>query len=339
MSPDEFRREIRVVPTNRSRVIVLPDFSGDLAPTQLSTEGEYVDTISKQGIEIIVRSPKVSLFFLEEPPINVGDDMYDKSAAFGVDERYDAKSGKLPLTPKGLEALIEAFIVRTIELETKAEGRANLNQFYPIATFLVYDKKLTGRLLASKAIAPTIETEIKTADHYFDSKGHGVRRCLYCDIAETEIRSMQESEHRVILANESFVSFVPYAALDQHTIHIHPRRIYHNSRFTKMTEEQKRVLAEMMYDSAMRILSARPRRFFDLLNISIHSAPQQHNGENGTRTTNPLGQIYDFHVEVSPGKIPPYGAPFDIAHSGWHVEPGRPKDIAQTLREVSYNHP
>lgn len=343
MLPDEFRREIRTVPTNGGRVIVLPDFYGDLAPTQLTTEGRHIDTISKGGIDIVVRSPDVKLFYLEEPPINVPDgsnQLYDKSAAFGSDERFGAGIGKLPLTHLTLEVMVEAFIVRAIDLETNAEKRDSISAFYPYATYHVFGNELRGRLLASKEVAPAIALEIKTADNYYHSKGHEVRRCLYCDMAETEVKNMRDGgEHRVILAREHFVSMQPYAARDQHTIHIYPRRQYHAPRFTKMTEEQKTILAEMMYDAVMRILTRRPNRYFSLVHMSLHSAPYQHNGGNAAQTINPLEKLFDFHVEISPGQIPPYGASFDIPDSKWTVVPGRPRDTAKSLREVSYHQP
>ncbi|MBI2541573.1 hypothetical protein HYV80_02595 [Candidatus Woesearchaeota archaeon] len=340
---ETFRREIRTVPTNGRKVIVLPDAKSDLAISQMAVDGEYIDTISKNGIEIVARTPAESLFFLQEPTINVGEgytNIYDKSAAFGCDERLSAKEGKLPLTPLTLDAMIEAFSVRAIDLETRAEKRDFINSFYPYATYRVFEKDLMGRLLVSRAIAPEIASEIKTADDYFDSKGHGVRKCLYCDMAETEVKAMQAGqEHRVILANDFFVSMQPYASPDPHTINIYTMKQHHTARFTKLTVEQKKILAEMMYDGVMRILTRRPNRYFSLVHMSIHSAPLQHNGSNDTRTRNKLDDLFGFHVEISPGIIPPYGSPFEIPHSEWRVVPGRPRDTAKSLRDASYDHP
>ncbi len=331
MSPEEFRREIRTDPFTGNEVIVLPELKEDLYYSLTSTKGNKIDFLSMGKANVTVTTPETPLFLLEEKHVTaVGDSaLYDRSSAFGADERFLVNE----ISAGGLEVLLEAFKTRSMELQTKAPNGKELSQFYPYAIYTPHANSLVGVLLASRAIAPVIKSEMKQADSHYQIK----KRSLYKDLTSDEKRLKLEAESRFVVENDDYIAFLQFAPSDQFDIRILPKQDI--PRFTGLSQRQTRNLALIIYDSISRIqLVAKLRqRYLGVINLALHSAPVLEE-KDYTRLDikNPLEIIYNFHVEIRPGTEPFYGAPYEIPFSGWTVNADRPKNIAQQLRRSNH---
>jgi UDPglucose--hexose-1-phosphate uridylyltransferase len=81
------------------------------------------------------------------------------------------------------------------------------------------------------------------AQRYFDEWG----RCVYCDILDFEMRDRR----RILLENESFLAFIPFAAEVPFEIWIMPKR--HQADFGQITDKEKADLAFALRDSLARL--------------------------------------------------------------------------------------
>lgn len=338
MADEEFRREIRVDPLTGRKIIVLPEFYGDLYQSQTSTEGDLIDTRIRGEALVDVRSPNIKLFFLEDNPKSVGDGLlYDRWSAFGIDERYSLNTFSLG----GLELLIYTAKERIKDLQNRAHHHELLSQFYFYVAYDIASDKLFGRLLATRETSPTLKDELQRANMHFDWK----ERCLYCDMKNHEERSISERESRYISSNSSYITFVPFAPSTKIGITIIPFK--HFPRFTDISEQQERDLARIVYQSLQVISEVAIKKGYDdigkdydIVNVAFHSAPVISHGNTTNRRINSqekpsdLERIYHFHVEIIPSRVYPNTNEYDIPLSGWTVVAGRPKDIAYTLRRV-----
>jgi len=71
--------------------------------------------------------------------------------------------------------------------------------------------------------------------------------CVYCDILAFEMQDRQ----RVILENQSFVAFIPFAAEVPFEVWIMPKR--HQADFGQISNEEKSDLAQALHDILARL--------------------------------------------------------------------------------------
>ncbi|MDJ0598690.1 MAG: galactose-1-phosphate uridylyltransferase [Crocosphaera sp.] len=100
-----------------------------------------------------------------------------------------------------------------------------------------------SQIIASNIVPSHRRIQEAEAQRYFDHWG----RCVYCDILEFELNE----KIRVILENNLFVSFVPYAAEFPCEIWIMPKE--HQADFGSITAEEKTAFATILKDSLSRL--------------------------------------------------------------------------------------
>jgi UDPglucose--hexose-1-phosphate uridylyltransferase len=134
-----------------------------------------------------------------------------------------------------------------------------------------------GQIYAFPYVPPLIETELRSAGEHHSNTG----RCLYCDLLGAEL----QSGSRVVAANGSFVTFVPFAARFPSEVQIYARR--HVDRLEDLSDAEKTDLAD-----AIRTM----RRKYDSLYgfplplmMMVRQAPAK--GEH---------PYFHFHVEFFP---------------------------------------
>ena len=334
----EIRKDPRLLGQS---VILIPQFTGNLGDSQTSTEGTSILPYSKNGSEVDVKSPdKHHLFILEEVREIEGVGLYDRVSGFGADERLEARG---IFSPTSLELLISTFIKRTKELKQGEKG-SSLRQFHAYGIYKTDDSSLTGRLLASREIAPNIQNELGESNHYFHFNNR--ERCMYCDITKQERNSAESSEHRVVfyhdelvfdskgnlLYNNGAIAFVPFAPIDQHNVHILPFK--HTPRLTDLSEKQTAYLADILYKCLLSIsIDAKAmQREVHNLEFAIHSVPFYSKDDVHLRSNdnNRVDEYSHTYIEISPQETTSYNIP----GSGWLVVPDRPKDTAARLRHI-----
>jgi UDPglucose--hexose-1-phosphate uridylyltransferase len=100
-----------------------------------------------------------------------------------------------------------------------------------------------SQMIATAIVPLHIRRREEEARHYYDEYG----RCVFCAIAEYEAGERS----RVILENEAFIAFVPYAAEVPFEIWIMPKR--HQADFGSTTGPDRAHLASILHESLARL--------------------------------------------------------------------------------------
>lgn len=134
------------------------------------------------------------------------------------------------------ETIIECYHRRYIEL-------IQLDRNMMVIVFRNHGRRAGASLfhphsqVISTGIVPShVRSREHRASAYYDEWG----RCVYCDILEEELRFGR----RIVCENESFVSFVPYAAEEPFELWIMPRM--HKADFGDVSDGEKADLASML---------------------------------------------------------------------------------------------
>lgn len=165
------------------------------------------------------------------------------------------------------------------------------------------------QLIATPVVPKRIAEELESARAHFEYK----ERCVYCDI----IRQEAEDASRLVLADDLFVSFVPYAPRFPFEVQIIPRR--HNSSFTEIVAEEIAGLAGHL------------RAIIGSINTALHTPPY-----NLVLHTAPCaaGELehYHWHLEVIPKLARVAGFEWG---TGFYINPTVPEQTAEDLRAAA----
>lgn len=100
-----------------------------------------------------------------------------------------------------------------------------------------------SQIIAPHFPPPRVEREEAAAETRYDETG----QCPYCEMIAEEL----SSEVRVVLTNDEFVAFVPFAARVPFEVWIVPRS--HEPEFGRITTRQERLLASTLQDLVSRL--------------------------------------------------------------------------------------
>lgn len=165
-----------------------------------------------------------------------------------------------------------------------------------------------SQLYAVAVVPPTVQEELLGARRFWQS--HGV--CAFCRLIEEEERARE----RVVLENEHFLVYTPYASRTPFEIWIVPRR--HRARFSDIDPEEQGALAAALQGALQRLqagLNDPPYNYY------IHTAPLKAQSE----------AFYHWHLEILP-KLSVW-AGFELG-TGIMINVARPEDAAAFLRSA-----
>lgn len=163
-----------------------------------------------------------------------------------------------------------------------------------------------SQLITTGMIPRNIRNREEEAQRYFDEWG----RCVYCDIWQFEAADRR----RVVLENESFLAFVPFAAEVPFETWIVPKQ--HRADFAGITEREKDHLTQALQTMLVRLRTKLNDPDYNLtINTStrITEAPDQH-----------------WYVRVRPRLVTRAG--FEIG-SGMRINPSLPEADAAFLND------
>ena len=150
--------------------------------------------------------------------------------------------------------------------------------------------------------------EIEGSQAFYRYRG----RCVFCDMIEQELRERK----RLVMENEHFVSFEPFAPRFPFETWILPRS--HVSAFEDSQKSEFKSLAHTLKDSLGRINKALNRPHY---NFIVHSAPCR-----DTRL-----DYYHWHIEIMPKLTKVAGFEWG---TGFYINPTSPEEAAQYLRDI-----
>jgi UDPglucose--hexose-1-phosphate uridylyltransferase len=164
-----------------------------------------------------------------------------------------------------------------------------------------------SQLVVTGMVPRYIRWREEEAERYFDRWG----RCVYCDILEFEL----EDRERVVLENDSFACFVPFAAEVPFEMWLMPKR--HQADFGAVTDPEKADLAAMLREALRRLHGRLTEVDY---NYIINTAARYKADEP---------QLH-WYLRIRPRLTTQAG--FEIG-SGILINPSIPEDDARFLRE------
>lgn len=163
-----------------------------------------------------------------------------------------------------------------------------------------------SQLIATPIVPARFRDRLLASMHYFDDTG----QCLKCDMIKKE--SAEAS--RVIFETESFITFIPFAALSPFHIWIFPKR--HMAAFSGITDEEIRDLAVHMKTVLHKLNAALDDPDY---NYAISSSAPRH----------AESEFSHWYISIIPRLMDATG--FELG-SGIYVNPSIPEKNADFLR-------
>jgi UDPglucose--hexose-1-phosphate uridylyltransferase len=165
-----------------------------------------------------------------------------------------------------------------------------------------------SQITATPIVPTQIRHRMDEAIRYFDETGD----CVFCTTLKREL----EDRHRIITSTESFVAFIPYAALSPFHLWIFPVR--HCSSFDEIEEHE-------ITDLAATLRTVLGKLHFGLndpdYNFSIRSIPAR----EGQR------EYFHWYLTIIPRIVRTAG--FEIG-SGMYINTAIPEESARFLRDI-----
>lgn len=175
-----------------------------------------------------------------------------------------------------------------------------------------------SQIIAVPLMPPMAVTELKSCREFFLAKD----RCLVCDLIEFEL----SQGVRVVKEFADYVILAPYASSFPFELRLFPKKHQHD--FALLTDEQLSGLAQAMHEmlaGIKQVLRDPPYNFI------LHTAPPQHERPGRPDYWTSLEYDYHWHIELVPRLTQIAGFEWG---SGFHINPTRPEDAAQFLREA-----
>jgi len=167
------------------------------------------------------------------------------------------------------------------------------------------------QIVALPMVPKNAVEELKGAHNYFEYR----ERCIFCDL----IRQERQEKERIILENELFLSFCPFASRFPFEIWIIPKK--HSGYFCDVASIPQGIpaLAAILRETIARIKKV----FVDVsYNFIIHSSPV--NGDGGRES-------YHWHIEFMPKLTRVAGFEWG---TGFYIATTPPELAAKYLRET-----
>ncbi|MBI5418258.1 galactose-1-phosphate uridylyltransferase [Candidatus Poribacteria bacterium] len=171
-----------------------------------------------------------------------------------------------------------------------------------------------SQLIATPIVPKRVKEELEGSRDYFEYK----ERCIFCDIIKEEINSRE----RIVVENNSFISFTPFASRFPFETWILPKR--HNAFLNLQGEDELAALAKILKETLLRINIA---LHYPAYNYVLHIAPVNIYMKKGPT----LEDDYHWHIEIMPRLTRVAGFEWG---SGFYINPTPPEEAARVLRSV-----
>lgn len=132
-----------------------------------------------------------------------------------------------------------------------------------------------SQIIAIPVIPPDVARSIKGSREYYDKN----KKCVHCQMIEFE----KEQKKRVVVENEKFIAFMPFASKSDFEIRIFPKK--HEFAFELINEEEKKFLSKILkiiFQKIYKNINDPAYNFF------IHTAPVQTD----------YFKFYHWHIEI-----------------------------------------
>ncbi len=165
-----------------------------------------------------------------------------------------------------------------------------------------------SQLIATPSVPKRISEEINGTHTYFEFKD----RCVFCDMIDEE----KYYKQRVVVENEHFISFAPFASRFPFEMWLLPKK--HSAKFSELENARIADMADCFQESIKRLDSALE---YPPYNYIIHTAPCNTDKD----------YFYHWHMEIIPRLT--HVAGFEWG-TGFYINPTPPEQAAEILRNA-----
>lgn len=299
-------------PKDEGKLCPFCEGNEEMTPPEILAFREPYTAPNKPGWWVRVVPNKFPALRIEGELLREGIGMYDKMAGIGAHEviidspHHFHTFAEFPVEHG--EKIIWAYRDRMIDLKRDKRFKYILifkNQGFAAGASLFHPH---SQLIATPIVPKRVKEELYGALQYFKLK----ERCIFCDIIKQEKRDKE----RVILENEHFICFAPYASRFPFETCIIPKK--HAADFSQILPEQTHALAWMLKEILGRIKRALNDPPY---NYMIHTVPFSLRSDL---------EDYHWHIETIPRLVETAGFEWG---SGFYINPTPPEVAAQILRE------
>lgn len=171
-----------------------------------------------------------------------------------------------------------------------------------------------SQIIATPVNLKRVKEKLEGAKLYYEYH----ERCIFCDMIRQEIQSGE----RLVMDEDGFVAFVPFASRFPFEVWILPKE--HSCDFYKISEDKLYFLAKVV----KKILSKMKNLLNDPpYNYVIHTAPFRRPHPHYWAT---IEEDYHWHIEITPRLTEVAGFEWG---SGFYICPILPEEAAKYLRE------
>lgn len=268
------------------------------------------------GWRVRVVSNKYPALKIEGDLHRRGEGIFDLMNGIGahevVIESPDHEKDLVDLSVKHIEEVLWAFHDRILDLKNDARLKYILifkNHGSAAGASLEHSH---SQLIATPIIPKRVAEEIEGARRYYEYK----ERCIYCDI----IRQEREADKRVVIENEAYLAWEPFAPRFPFETWVLPKR--HALHFEEPKKDEYFYFAVIVKEILQRLNKALSHPPY---NFIVHNSPIQDD-------TN--GELH-WHMEIIPKLTKIAGFEWG---SGFYINPTPPEDAARFLREIDISN-
>ncbi len=165
-----------------------------------------------------------------------------------------------------------------------------------------------SQLIATPVVPKRVREEVNGSKNYFEYK----ERCVFCDMIRQEL----EEQSRIVLENEDFIAFTPFASRFPFETWILPKQ--HDSDFEDVQKHEVTNLSRIL------------KQVIGKLNKVLDHPPYNYIIHNS-----PLKEVhvpyYHWHMEIIPKLTKVAGFEWG---TGFYINPTAPEEAANFLREA-----
>jgi len=283
---------------------------------------EPPESSNVSGWQVRVIPNKFPALTIESPQERYGKGIYDVVSGFGAHEVIvETPSDDEQMADFSLSHLRNVFSVYRDRL---ADLRRD-SRFRYIMIFKNYGSEAGASLFHSHSqiiaipVTPSLTAvELSSKREYFRNK----ERCMMCDILHQEI----EDGERIVINEEFFVAFTPFASSFPFELRIAPK--IHNHDFSVVDEDHLQHFAGVVKELLTRL-----RKVLDdpPYNFILHTSPpvNPHPGKPDYWTS--IADDFHWHLDLIPRMTMIAGFEWG---TGFQINPTSPEDAARFLREA-----
>ncbi len=169
-----------------------------------------------------------------------------------------------------------------------------------------------SQIIAVPTIPKRSMEEIKASKNFWKTYSE----CIFC----SKINNTDNFKERIILENEDFVSFVPYAARFAFETWVMPKK--HSAKFENCSPEELKSLSDIMGKTQTAIANCLKNPPYNLV---LHTSPNMNN-----KFLENIQDYFHWHFEIIPRITSIAGFEWG---TGFYINPISPEKSAEMLRE------